>query len=148
MKKLILLLTLTLFVSCTSLNHSSYSEKSTRKDKIMKVYKGWKGTPYKLGGNNKNGVDCSYFVMTLYKEAFSKPLPRTTKKQVKEGKKVSRRNLEVGDLIFFKTGWNVRHVAVYIGNNQFVHASSSKGVTISSFNKYWDKVYWQTRRVL
>lgn len=112
-------------------------------------YNTWKGTPYKLGGTSFSGVDCSAFVQNVYADSLSVTLPRTTKQQIVAGKKVSRSQLKIADLVFFKTSWKVRHVGIYIGDNQFLHASTSKGVIISKLdNVYWEKSYWQARRIL
>ncbi len=76
-------------------------------------------------------------------------LPRTVDEQRKLGFAVKKSQLKVGDLLFFKTGWSSRHVGIYIGNNEFMHASTSQGVMISSLdNSYWKQKYWQARRLL
>lgn len=147
MKRLFLIFALLLLCSCSSIDKKEKTEISN-KEKIMTFYKEWKGTKYKLGGTSKKGVDCSALMQNLFKEEFGISLPRTTATQVKEGTKISRSDLKSGDLIFFKIKRNVRHVAVYIGNNKFIHASTSSGVVISEFNNYWNKKYWQSRRIL
>lgn len=147
MKKLFLLFALLLLCSCSSADKKQKTEAYNR-EKIMDFYKDWKGTKYKLGGTGKRGVDCSALMQNLFSEEFGISLPRTTATQVKEGVKVSKADLKSGDLIFFKIKRNVRHVAVYIGNNKFIHASTSSGVVISEFNNYWNKKYWQSRRIL
>lgn len=146
-RKILVAVLILIFAGCTATGKRSGSENGNQ-SKIMGFYKEWKGTNYKLGGNGKKGIDCSALVQKLYKEEFKKNIPRTTATQVKEGKKVSRKNLKAGDLIFFKIKRNVRHVGVYVGNNKFMHASTSRGVMISEFNNYWNKKYWQSRRLL
>lgn len=117
--------------------------------RLKREYQDWKGTPYKLGGTTQSGVDCSAFVQNVYADSLSFSLPRTTKKQIATGKGVARSKLKVADLVFFKTSWKVRHVGIYLGDNQFMHASTSKGVMISTLdNVYWKKNYWKARRVL
>jgi len=116
---------------------------------LIKDYLYWKGTPYRLGGNSKKGIDCSALVQDIFKNSFKIHLPRTTYRQVKLGHFVDRDDLQVSDLVFFKTGWNVRHVGIYMGDNEFLHASVSRGVMISSLdNVYWKSKYWQSRRVI
>ncbi|MCP4324216.1 MAG: hypothetical protein GY951_17130 [Psychromonas sp.] len=116
---------------------------------LRKEYATWQGTPYRLGGNSKKGIDCSAFVKTIYRDSFNVTLPRTTKTQVKKGYHVYKNQLQIGDLVFFKTGWFTRHVGIYIGESKFIHASTSKGVMTSSLkNVYWKKKYWQARRIL
>lgn len=120
-----------------------------RREKIMSFYDEWKGTTYKLGGNDKNGIDCSSFIQQLYSETFNTKLPRTTNLMINEGKEIHlKKNWQVGDLVFFKTGKNSNHVGIYIGNNQFIHTSTKVGVTISTFDKYWEDKYWVTKRVI
>jgi len=123
-------------------------QSSSDLNRLYTQYRAWKGTPYQYGGLSLKGVDCSGFVLNAYKEVYGLRLPRSTKDQVKKGRLVYRYELRTGDLLFFKTGWNVRHVGIYLENGKFMHASDSKGVTIASINNpYWKKHYWQTRRL-
>ncbi|MEZ8101657.1 NlpC/P60 family protein [Vibrio bivalvicida] len=118
------------------------------KNSLLDVYRVWKGAPYRLGGTTVSGVDCSAFVQTTYKDALGMQLPRTTLDQVTLGQQIGYSEASVGDLVFFKTAPKVRHVGVYIGNKQFMHASTSKGVIISRLdNPYWASKYWHFRRV-
>lgn len=119
------------------------------KSRIMDQYADWKGVRYRLGGTSKKGIDCSSFVQRTFREQFGLELPRSTYEQQETGKSVSRNNLRTGDLVLFRAGSTGRHVGIYIGNNQFVHASTSSGVMISSMNEpYWKKRYNEARRVL
>jgi peptidoglycan endopeptidase LytE len=90
---------------------------------LVRVAKTFLGAPYKLGGSTVRGIDCSAFVKKIY-EIFDIQLPRTTREQFKVGKKVEKDQLEEGDLVFFKRRGNRAHVGIYVGDNQFVHASS------------------------
>jgi len=118
------------------------------KSLVLSQYKLWKGTPYEYGGVDFDGVDCSAFVQNTYRSKLGYSIPRTTRTQIKLGKRVSKKQLKVGDIVFFKTGRNSLHNGIYIGKSQFVHASSSKGVTISNLNNvYWRKTYYLSRRV-
>ena len=90
---------------------------------LVRVAKTFLGAPYKLGGSTLKGIDCSAFVKRIY-EIFDIQLPRTTREQFKVGKKVEKEQLEEGDLVFFKPRGNRAHVGIYVGDNQFVHASS------------------------
>lgn len=84
-----------------------------------------------------------------FREQFGLELPRSTSEQQDSGKSISRTQLRTGDLVLFRAGSTGRHVGIYIGNNQFVHASTSSGVTISSLDEpYWKKRYNEARRVL
>ena len=112
------------------------------------VYHNWKGTPYRYGGSSKKGIDCSAFVQVGYSSVYQKLLPRTTLELVKKGKQVKRNKAKEGDLVFFRTGRNSRHVGIYLGNLEFLHASQSKGVIISRLdNPYWQRHFWQIRRL-
>lgn len=149
MSKTFILLLLLIFTGCSSVKISE-GERKERTTKIVSFYKEWKGTRYRLGGTTKKGIDCSALVQRLYKEKFNTQLPRTTKAQAEQGEKIKDINdLQVGDLVFFKIGWrNTRHVGVYLGNEKFLHASTTKGVMISNWNEFWDKNFWQGRKVL
>jgi len=100
----------------------------------------WFGTPYRLGGNSKAGIDCSAFMQVLYTGILGITLPRTAREQFNAVRKISRTELQEGDLVFFNTRGGVSHVGYYLQNNKFVHASSSNGVTISDlYDDYWSK---------
>ena len=116
---------------------------------LAKHFKNWRGTPYKLGGISKRGIDCSGFVRITFRDVFTKQVPRSTEQLAKIGKKVSQNKLRLGDLVFFKTGILQRHVGIYIGKGKFMHASTSRGVMLSAMRSpYWSKRYWQAKRVL
>lgn len=118
------------------------------KKKLYQQYDQWQGVKYKLGGLNKSGVDCSGLVYTTYLGNFGVALPRTTKLQTQVGKEIPRKQLRAGDLVFFKTGFKVRHVGIYIENDKFLHASTKRGVMISKLSDYyWKDRYWHARRV-
>ena len=96
------------------------------------------------------GVDCSGFVVVTMRDRFDLQLPRETKQQASIGTQIDKDELLPGDLVFFKTGsgQNGLHVGIYDTNNQFIHASTSKGVMRSSLdNVYWQKNFWQARRI-
>ena len=111
--------------------------------KLLTAYSHWKGTKYALGGDSKKRIDCSALTRRVYREVYKKELPRVAAQQVKTGKKVSDKNLEPGDILFFKTnGGKTNHTTVYVGNTLFINASSSKGVVMSSLKSpYWKKSY-------
>jgi murein DD-endopeptidase / murein LD-carboxypeptidase len=99
----------------------------------------WLGTRYRLGGTTKDGIDCSAFVQILYITQFGINIPRTAREQYDATNRISRTELQEGDLVFFNTQGGVSHVGLYLQNNKFVHASSS-GVTISDlFEPYWER---------
>lgn len=108
----------------------------------------WRGVPYRIGGLSKEGIDCSGLVYLVYRNRFGVELPRTTRGQLRSGKKISPKHLRAGDLVFFKTGWFDRHVGIYVEKHRFLHVSTKKGVTLSSLeDPFWKKTYWQALRV-
>jgi len=116
---------------------------------LSQQYKEWRGVRYREGGLSKKGVDCSGFVQLTFRKRLGKSIPRTTKALARYGKKIRRRSLRPGDLVFFKTRWKVRHVGIYYGDNMFLHASKSRGVMLSKMDDiYWGERFWQARRVL
>lgn len=110
----------------------------------------FQGTPYVWGGEDlRNGVDCSGFTQSVYKE-FGVDLPRTAYQQSKVGQEVDWDDLQPGDLLFFKTAdyAPVTHVAMYLGNNKIVHASSSHDeVTVTDLSSYFRQRFVTARRV-
>jgi cell wall-associated NlpC family hydrolase len=115
--------------------------------KLYTHYNEWRGVKYQIGGMSKKGVDCSGFVHIAYKEKMHRNIPRSTELMSTSGKEISSKNLRPGDLVFFKTGWKVRHVGIYVGKGEFIHASTSRGVTKSKLNNpYWSDTYWMSRR--
>jgi cell wall-associated NlpC family hydrolase len=115
---------------------------------LERYLKKWKSVRYRLGGSSRRGIDCSAFVQQAFKKQFNVKLPRNTRGQVRRGKTIPKSKLKTGDLVFFKTGRRVRHVGIYVNNNKFIHASSSKGVTNSSLNiVYWSKKYWKAKGI-
>jgi lipoprotein Spr len=126
------------------INHDSKSVRNA----ILAQFSHWKGTHYHFGGTTHEGVDCSALIQHIFSESFHKALPRTTGQQIQNGRRVSKDELQPGDLVFFKTSPGMRHVGVYVGDNQFIHASSSQGVTISSLaNNYWVEHYETARHL-
>jgi peptidoglycan DL-endopeptidase LytE len=116
---------------------------------LVRVVKTFLGAPYRLGGSTIKGIDCSAFVKRIY-EIFNIDLPRTVREQVRFGKKVDKEQLEAGDLVFFKTRrGNNGHVGIYIGNNEFVHASyRNKEVKVDSLNApYFNQRFFRAVRV-
>jgi cell wall-associated NlpC family hydrolase len=98
----------------------------------------WYGIKYQLGGNTKNGIDCSQFAKKLYWEVYGKKLNNTCAEQWKQTNRIKKDSLMVGDIVFFRStqspsGW---HCGVYLGRDTFVHAANKKeGVKISSLSE-------------
>ncbi len=161
MKKLLCgIIITTLLLACGSGKNATTNKKSdyiinkyagilqTQKSDInnIKLYTfidNWYGTKYKYGGMSRSGVDCSGFCNAMYSQVYKKQIRRTTSELSKDINKTSKRKLKEGDLVFFNISRKKNsHVGVYLKNNKFVHASSSKGVIISSLdNPYYKKAY-------
>lgn len=118
----------------------SVNVQSAASDRLLLEARSWLGTPYLYGGTSTDGVDCSGFVLQVFQRALNINLPRNSAKQQEYCLPVSREQLAVGDLVFFssKNSDSVAHVGIYIGDRQFIHSSTSKGVVVSSLDqKYY-----------
>lgn len=109
------------------------------------------GTRYKYGGDSPDGFDCSGFTMFVYSR-YGFKLPHQAASQIKLGTEVSREQLIPGDLLFFKTlgSTRVNHVGIYLGEGQFIGASSGRGiVTIAPLNEgYYATRFCGARRLI
>ena len=95
----------------------------------------WTGVRYQFGGLDKQGIDCSGFALLLQKEIYGLSLPRISRDQAEVVVQKNLAQLKEGDLIFFAFGGGaVDHVGVYLNNNFFVHASTSKGVVVDDLS--------------
>ena len=139
--KIYLLLLLVVLASCSTRKHTTSSinvaakaADAMAKLKSKELYQfitDWTGVKYKLGGLDKKGVDCSGFALLLEKKIYGHTLPRVSKDQANVVKSKNKDSLVEGDLIFFAFGGNqVDHVGVYLNNNIFVHASTTRGVVV------------------
>jgi cell wall-associated NlpC family hydrolase len=111
--------------------------------KLYSFIDDWIGAKYKYGGMSKTGIDCSGFCNVLYAQVYNKAIKRRASDLSKDIDKVDKNKLKEGDLVFFNISQKQNsHVGVYLKNNRFVHASTSKGVMISSLdNPYYKKTY-------
>ena len=122
---------------------------SEERNLFVRVVKNFLGVPYRLGGSTLKGIDCSAFVKKIY-EIFNTTLPRTAREQFRIGKSVAREELQQGDLVFFNTRRaNISHVGIYIGNREFVHASSqNKQVKVDNLDTpYFSKHFLRGGRI-
>lgn len=128
---------------------------STSVDDLISYAKSFLGVPYVYGGSSAKGFDCSGYTMYIFKH-FGISLPHSATSQLGYGIEVSRSELQPGDLVFFRdTNYSTKaasHVGIYIGNSQFIHASSSRSgkyVCIDSLNdSYHSSVFTVGRRVI
>ncbi len=110
----------------------------------------WYGTPYRLGGTSRRGIDCSAFVKELYSNVYNTSLLRTAYEQFTSTMRLfSKAELKEGDLVFFKIrSSKISHVGVYLSGGNFVHASRTRGVTISNLDDdYWQYYYAGAGRI-
>lgn len=103
----------------------------------------WLGVPYRYGGNDRGGVDCSGLTRAIYQRVYHQTLHRNSLQQYEQDcRSVGRHHLESGDLVFFAPKGkkrNINHVGIYLKEGRFLHASSSRGVKVSSL----DEPYFQ-----
>lgn len=136
-------------------NSSSTINYSTAIKNVVDNAKQFDGVRYKYGGTTKKGMDCSGLVYTSFKQE-NIALPRTTTDLSKTGDWIDIKQVQKGDLLFFATKKNSRtinHVGIVtesrVGNVEFIHASTSKGVMVSNLaERYWYFAFVQARRVM
>jgi probable lipoprotein NlpC len=120
-----------------------------RADQLRTEVRTWEGTPHRLGGNDRQGIDCSGLVVQLYRDLFDTHLPRTTLALSKTGQPVDAGQFLPADLVFFRLPDGKRHVGIYLDGGQFAHASTRRGVMISRLQEpYWQATFWTARRLL
>ncbi|WP_332850592.1 C40 family peptidase [Bacillus sp. mrc49] len=145
-KKIVVGLSLAIMLGSATFT-GSQAEAASYHTKAIKVAKSELGTKYKMGGISSSGFDCSGLVKYSYQKA-GKNLPRTAADIYKKGKSV--KTLQKGDLMFFAPNKAKKptHVAIYIGDNQFIHSASSKGVSYAQTNNpYWKPKYIGAKRL-
>lgn len=131
----------------------SYSSDSFAVSTLIREAKKFLGTPYKYGGTNSSGLDCSGLVINAF-QAVGKQMPRKSSEQAATGKEISLREVKEGDLVFFNTsGSSINHVGIVerVKNGEifFIHSSTSKGVIISSIEEtYWRNRFVKATRIL
>ncbi len=121
---------------------------ATTNTKLYQFVYDWLGTPYRLGGDSKKGIDCSKFSLAVYENVFNTTIGYNSRNQYDNVTPVRRNDLQAGDLVFFKIrSKSITHVGVYLGDDKFAHASSSKGVMVSNLNEaYWKRYYYNGGR--
>ncbi len=114
---------------------AQYNYKNNTQKMLLEEAQSWIGTPYKYGGTDKKGVDCSGLTYNVYL-SIGTILPRTAEQQFTYTKRVSVSELEIGDLIFFVNKGKITHVGIYASNNSMIHSSTSNGVISQSLESY------------
>ncbi len=124
------------------------------RENIIDYAKTFQGTRYKFGGTNEAGMDCSGLVYTSFKKE-NITLPRISRDMAKEGVLISFKDIEEGDLVFFKTSRKntITHVGLVVearrGKVMFIHSTTHAGVIISSLEEdYWKKAFVEVRRII
>ena len=151
------LLTLSCLAGCSTSPTPSNPPAKTLRDQngtlnqtrpLKDFYEKWQGVPYRWGGATPTGVDCSALVQIAYANTWQIALPRTTTQQSSVGRRVTPSHARYGDLVFFHITGQEKHVGLYLGQQKFIHASSSQGVMISRMdNPYWASHFWQFRHI-
>ena len=117
-------------------------------DELYNAIQAWMGTPYRYGGNDKNGVDCSAFVGHIYREVYGIDLHRVSHDMQQDVTLISKSELREGDIVFFTNSkGRVSHVGIYLKNGLFAHSSTSRGVIISRLDdSHWRKHFYRGGR--
>ncbi|MGG1401115.1 C40 family peptidase [Bacillus salipaludis] len=121
----------------------------TKGQKVVSYAPKYEGSPFKYGGTTPKGFDASGYTQFVYKNAINTKIPRTSADQYKVGKRVKLSQLQPGDLVFYKTnGKTVSFVAIYIGDQKFIGATSN-GVKVQSMKlAYWKDKYVGAKRII
>ena len=117
-------------------------------EELYEVVNEWLGVPYKYGGTDRNGIDCSAFVGVVYRKVYGINLHRTSNDILRDVDLIGRSQLKEGDILFFTNSkGKVSHVGVYLKNDLFAHSSTSNGVSVSNLNdSYWQKHFYKGGR--
>ena len=117
-------------------------------EELYNAIQQWMGTPYRYGGTDKNGVDCSAFVGHIYREVYGVDLHRVSNDMQQDVTLISKSELREGDIVFFTNSkGRVSHVGIFLKNGLFAHSSTSRGVIISRLDdSHWRKHFYKGGR--
>jgi len=147
-RKIIILLILAIsIITCTPVmmvDRAKVEQWEQIKKRMIQEIRRFYGAPYQWGGDTPRGVDCSGMVKMIYKNAVGVDLPHNAHEMFKWGISIRSSQLDFGDLVFFSTSGNrITHTGIYVAKGYFVHASTSRGVTID----HLDETYYRTQFV-
>ena len=147
-----LIFVLLVFLSCTgNIGRRQTAFYSQDHNKLQHYAESFLDTPYLYGGADRSGMDCSGLVVRIFQDIYGMTLPHSTQELNKKGRSVHLRSAEIGDLVFFREHRRSppSHVGIYLGENTFIHVSSSQGVIISSLeNPYYQIRFYEMRRII
>ena len=127
------------------------SPSSTYSVALLDEARSWLGTPYKYGGEDRDGIDCSGLVLQVFKNAIGVSVPRNSGKQAEYCERTQPTDIVPGDLVFFATGSDkkkISHVGIFMGENQMIHSSGSKGVILSDLSSdYYQRTFIMAGKV-
>jgi hypothetical protein len=110
---------------------------------LLLLFEQWRATPYRYGGRNEKGIDCSGFVNVLLSHVYETTIPGGSVSIYNQTRRISREELQEGDLVFFKIRKNrVSHVGMYLSNGKFMHATVHGGVMISDLDEAYYRRYY------
>jgi len=112
--------------------------------KFISQIRAYLGTPYRYGGSSTDGMDCSGLVRTVFWESFGLELPHNSYQLYQTSQRIKKKDLCLGDLVFFSYRGTIDHVGIYLVKNYFVHASASSGVKISNLNESYYRSRFRT----
>ena len=148
----IIVLVVLLLNGCAGLDRA----RARKADMVVQTARSYTGVPYRYGGMNRSGMDCSALLYHSFR-SIRVNLPRVSKDQAKQGEKVKLKDLKPGDMVFFATGKRkneITHAGIVTSvkgsrNVRFIHASTKLGVTESNlYSKYYIQRFKRARRVL
>lgn len=116
---------------------------------LYEAVNSWLGVPYRYGGTDRSGIDCSAFVGSIYKDVYNVTLQRTANDMLRDVTLIGKEQLKEGDIVFFTNSkGKVAHVGIYLKEGLFAHASTSNGVSVSRLDDtYWSRHFYRGGRV-